>query len=161
MITRRILLLGLGGAALGGCARREAGAQQPREGRKLVSRVFGFGRRDEDPYDTPQGDPRALVDQVVSLRLERNRGGAILHAIGLPPQQGFFDGDLVPLDDGKPVKGMVSFEFRIAAPAAPTRVSTQASREVLVGLFLTNQQLADVRRIRVIAAQNSRTVSRR
>jgi len=93
--------------------------------------------------------------------VERNQGGVIVHAMGLPPTQGYHDAELVVQNGGIPVKGVLSFEFRAAPPPQPAAVSTQRSREVLVGLYLTNQQLDGVRRIEVIAARNRRTVSRR
>jgi len=156
MIKRRMLLLGMVGT-LGACAgARENGAVK----------LFGvFGRdRDREAARNPDGsliDPRPLIDQVISLRVERNQGGAIIHAIGLPAQQGYYDGELVVLNDGVPIKGVLSFEFRAAGPKKPTRVSTQRSREILVGLYLVNQQLEGVRRIEVIAARNRRSANRR
>lgn len=156
MINRRLLLLGLT-AAVGACsnARENAGL-----------RLLGvFGRDEEKKVQTnPDGtlvDPRPLIDQVLSVRVERNQGGVIVHAMGLPPTQGYYDAELVVQNGGIPVKGVLSFEFRAAPPPQPAAVSTQRSREVLVGLYLTNQQLDGVRRIEVIAARNRRTVSRR
>ncbi|MGV6813114.1 MAG: hypothetical protein ACWA47_12760 [Brevirhabdus sp.] len=155
MNRRQILLLGLTGT-LAACG-------TVRESRLNPFNWFGRDREKRVKADEAvlSADPRPLVDEVISVRVDRNNGGAILHAIGLPPEQGYFDGELVPLNDGLPVKGTLSFEFRAFPPPKPTRVSTQRSREILVGLFLSNQQMSGARKIEVIAARNRRSVSRR
>ncbi|WP_241524099.1 hypothetical protein [Oceaniglobus indicus] len=106
------------------------------------------------------GDPRPLVDQVIALRIDRNAGGAIIRATGLPAQQGYWDGELIALNDGEPVNGVIEYRFHIKPPLTPTRVSTQQSREVIVGQYLTRQELDNVREIRVSGARNARAVSR-
>ncbi|HHB81358.1 MAG TPA: hypothetical protein ENK83_06390, partial [Aliiroseovarius sp.] len=59
-------------------------------------------------------DRRILIDQVTALRIERTTAGVIVHATGLPPRLGYWDAQLVPLNDGDPVNGVMSYEFRIA-----------------------------------------------
>lgn len=103
-------------------------------------------------------DPRGLVDQIVSLRVDRMPGGAIVNAIGLPPTQGHWDGELVRRADVP--AGTLSYEFRLRPPPAPTRTSTQQSREVLVGTFVSDQALQGIRTIEVIGASNRRSVRR-
>lgn len=114
----------------------------------------------EDGYDAVDADNRRRVDQVTSLRAEPTPGGAIIRAVGLPPEQGFWDGALVSLTDGEAVDGVLEYHFRIRPPEAPTRVSTVPSREVVVGRFVTAQALEGVREIRVVAQQNTLSVRR-
>ena len=40
------------------------------------------------------GDPRPLVQQVTALEVARQPGGAIIHATGLPPTQGWWEAAL-------------------------------------------------------------------
>ena len=105
-------------------------------------------------------DPRNLVSQVLSLRVEQVPGGAIVHATGLPPRQGFYNGELVQVSRGAESGGVLSFEFRTASPFTTTRVGTQQSREVIVGRFVSQQTLGSVSQIRVTGARNALTVRR-
>lgn len=106
-------------------------------------------------------DPRPLVDQVVEMRVERIPGGAIVHAVGLPPRQGYWKADLVAENDGKPdAKGVLVLSFRAYEPVEPTPQGTQPSREITAGLFLSTQDLEEVRTIIVRGAQNQRTSRR-
>ncbi|RVV97324.1 hypothetical protein EKE94_14555 [Mesobaculum littorinae] len=106
----------------------------------------------------PEADPRPVMDQISSLTIDRTPGGAILRATGVPPTQGYWEGALIPVETAEP--GVLSYTFRAAPPPEPTRVSTQASREVVVGLFLSNQTLAGVSEINVAAARNGLAVRR-
>lgn len=105
-------------------------------------------------------DRRLTIDRVTSLRIERTTAGAIVHATGLPPRLGYWDGELQPENDGKPVKGVVSYRFRIATPRWATNAATPYARTVQVAAFLSNAELKDVRAIRVIGANNVLTARR-
>ncbi len=102
-------------------------------------------------------DTRPLVDQVLSMSVERYPGGAIIRATGLPPAQGYWDGQLVqdPVEDGR-----LTFRFVLIPPPEPTRVSTQQSREVIVGTSLSDKQLEGIREIVIQGAQNARSSRR-
>lgn len=124
-----------------------------------------FGRDREERVvvavtETQIGDPRDLVAEIVSLRVDRLPGGAIIHAMGLPPTQGHWEAELVALNDEFPDKGTLTYEFRLLPPRSTEPVGTKQSREVLVGHFLSDQALIGVRNIRVIAQNNRRTVRR-
>ncbi len=123
-----------------------------------------FGSSEETIAAAPDEfviDPRGLVTQVTSLRVERMQGGAIIHAIGLPPTQGYWDAELVPLNNEAPDDNRtLTYEFRLADPAYPRPVSTERSREVVVGHFISDFGLRGVRRITVVGAENSRSVNR-
>ncbi len=105
-------------------------------------------------------DPRALVGKVVTLKVDRLPGGAIVRAMGLPTSQGYYSAELVPLNGEKPERGVLKFEFRLLPPKDPNPAGTKRSREVLVGRFVSDQKLAGVRRIEVIGQNNRRIVRR-
>lgn len=108
----------------------------------------------------PVGDGRILVAQVTHFSVEPAVGGAVLRATGLPPTQGWYEGELVLVPDADKPNDLL-FRFVIRAPVLPNRVSTQRSREVTVARYLTDYQLEGIRRITVTAEGNSRTVTRR
>lgn len=123
-----------------------------------------FGRDREERIavvDTEvQTDSRPLVAEVLTLKVDRIPGGAIIHAMGLPPTQGYWDAELVPLSGELPDKGMLTYEFRVQQPPQPWPQGTQPSREVLVGHFVSDQRLEGVRRITVVGQANRRTTNR-
>ncbi|MEM9341519.1 MAG: hypothetical protein AAGA87_00590 [Pseudomonadota bacterium] len=102
-------------------------------------------------------DPRPLVSQVTSVTIEQTPGGAILRAVGLPPRQGFWEPALLGPDRQGDI---LVFQLRAEMPPTATRVSTQPSRELVVGAFISEQTLAGVREIQVLGAQASRAISR-
>ncbi|MGC9369330.1 MAG: hypothetical protein ACP5DX_07325 [Paracoccaceae bacterium] len=108
------------------------------------------------------GDPRPLIQQVLEMRVEQIPGGAIVHAMGLPPRQGYWKADLVAENDGRPDEnGVLLLSFRAYQPVEDTPQGTQPSREITAGLFLSNQDLEAVRTIIVRGAQNQRSSRRR
>ncbi|MFV0493335.1 MAG: hypothetical protein ACK5M4_16100 [Pseudorhodobacter sp.] len=104
-------------------------------------------------------DNRLLVQQVTQMEVDRNQTGAIIRATGLPPTQGYWEAELVP----RPVdeNGELVFDFRVFPPVTPQAVSTQQSREITAGAFLSNIKLRDIRRITVQGESNARSSSRR
>ena len=109
---------------------------------------------------TKAEDLRDMIDQVIKLNIEKTGGGAIIHAVGLPPTQGFWDGELVAENDELPVKGVLTYSFRIHEPFGFEKVSTSTSREVVVGYFVSNHKLNGVKTIRVIGTRNARSARR-
>lgn len=105
-------------------------------------------------------DPRPLVQQVEWVKVERTTSGAVLSAMGLPPTQGYFDAELVPLNDERPLDGVLRYEFRAFAPVVARPAGTRQSREISAGRAITVNDLVGVRRIEVIAASNRRSASR-
>ncbi len=102
-------------------------------------------------------DPRPLVADVISVRVDRTPEGAVLTAVGLPARQGYWDAALVPVAADA---GVLAYQFRVMPPPGPTRVSTQPSREVTVGRFLSPTDLRGIRQIQVMGARTARSVSR-
>lgn len=132
--------------------------------RQSSSNPFNWFGRDKEEVILAVGDefadPRALVAQVVSVKVDRLPGGAIINTVGLPVSQGHYDGELVPLNGEFPDKGVLVYEFRLMNPPYQNPIGNKRSREVLVGHFVSDQTLIGVRRIQVIARENRRTVRR-
>ncbi len=107
---------------------------------------------------TEQVDPRPLVTEVLALSIESVPQGAIVRATGLPPIQGYWAGELILVER---TERALTYEFRAVPPFEQTRAGPQRSRELIVGLELDEFELAGIRSITVIGAQNRRTASRR
>lgn len=105
-------------------------------------------------------DRRALVPVVTDLEVIQTTGGALVRASGLTAAQGYWDVELRPVNDERPLDGALIYEFVVAAPRTQTAVSTEASRTVTAGVKISNTRLAGVRRIIVRGAENARTVNR-
>jgi hypothetical protein len=105
---------------------------------------------------TPDG--RQLVADVTDLVIERNAGGAIIRATGLPPTQGFWEAELVsvPTED----EGVALFEFRVFPPPTSKAVSTPQSREITVATYLSDIRLEGIREIAVQGANSARSARR-
>jgi len=127
---------------------------------------FNWFKRSTEETQTQQAalgqviDTRRLVDQVTSLQIEKTNGGAIIHAVGLPPSQGYWDAELVADNDEEPINGVLTYQFRIEQPYEFKRASTPVSREVVVGHFVSNSKLEGVNSIRVLGARNARSSRR-
>ncbi len=106
------------------------------------------------------GDTKGMVDRIVSLKVDRVPGGAIVRAVGLPTTQGNWQAELRPLNDEKPDKGTLVYEFHLSAPTSQQATGTKQSREVLVGRFISTQTLIGVSRIEVRGQRNKHTVRR-
>ncbi|KMW56926.1 hypothetical protein AIOL_001884 [Candidatus Rhodobacter oscarellae] len=137
-----------------------AGCSRISESRLNPFNWFGRSQEAEVVTTAPDADPRPLVRQIVSLRVEQVPGGAIVRATGLPEQQGYFDGALIPVGREVAENGALNYEFRVNPPFEQTRVSTPRSREVIVGRFVSDQTLAGAQQIRVSAAENALVVRR-
>jgi len=114
----------------------------------------------DDVEIAPVIEDRPLVQSVVSVATERLPGGIIVRATGLPPVQGWFDAQLVREGGATAGTGVIVYSFRARAPEEQTRVSTQQSRELVAGAYLSDIELAGVSSIRVLAASNARTIGR-
>lgn len=125
-----------------------------------------FGRSAPAPVEAAAviaadpGDGRTLVAEVTAMEVTAQPGGAIIRATGLPPTQGWWQADLVALNGGEPVEGVLSYRFVIVAPPGETRISTPQSREITAAVFVSAKVLADVRTITVQGAAGSRSSRR-
>ncbi|MEJ6388295.1 hypothetical protein [Gymnodinialimonas ulvae] len=111
-------------------------------------------RVDPDAAGGTPTDPRSLVTEITQLSIEATTSGAILRATGVTPAQGYFAAELVLAEAED---GQLFFDFRAAAPTGAPLPGVQT---ITAGVTLTNGELAGIRSITVIAAQNRRTVSR-
>jgi hypothetical protein len=104
-------------------------------------------------------DSRPLVPEVARVEVDPTPGGIILRAVGLPPTEGFWDGELIVENaNPTPVDGVLSFQFRIQQPPFTSTPGTPRSREVFVGRFITWQELDGVTSLRVVGERNERSV---
>lgn len=107
--------------------------------------------------DAAEFEFRDPVTSVTSARRDRLPGGIIVTATGVPPSQGWWDAELVPVEEESDTRSLV-FEFLVARPRFAEPSGTQQSREVVVGLFLSDQRLQGVQDITIVGAQNRRSV---
>lgn len=104
---------------------------------------------------------RTLAAFIKSARIERTRDGGIVRARAVMPRQGYYDAALISQEAFETDEnGVLVLEFRAVEPEFNTLQSTERSREVDVGVFLSNQRLAAIRAIRVVGRQNQVTLSR-
>ncbi|MEM9796982.1 MAG: hypothetical protein AAF919_10845 [Pseudomonadota bacterium] len=127
--------------------------------RSRINPLNWFGRDSSETIEVARATvSEPVVEQVVSLTVDPTFGGAIVSAVGLPPTQGFWEAELVPVPSDDPA--VLLLEFRILPPEEPRRVGTQPSREVLAGTAFSRQDLAGIRTVTVRGLQNQRSVSR-
>lgn len=114
-----------------------------------------FFRRGEKVYT---GVP---IHRVTTLKIERVPGGALVRATGVAQVQGQYDVALVSTNDDQPVNGVLTYEFRAEMPKRRLVQGSEWSRTVTVATFLTENELAGVRSINVVGAQNALSARRR
>lgn len=119
---------------------------------------FGRSQPAEQVQTATPTDPRALVDQVLTMAVESYPGGAIVRATGLPPTQGYWEAELVarPLDEN----GVLVLDFRVFPPISRAGVVNQQSREVTVAYNLSDIKLQGITEIVVQGAGNARSSRR-
>ncbi len=107
-----------------------------------------------------QADRRALVPVVTEVEMIRTPEGAVLRATAQMATQGWWDVQLRPINDERPIDGALIYEFVAAAPFVPTASGSEASRLVTAGVKISNARLDGVRRVVVRGSQNAREVRR-
>lgn len=110
-------------------------------------------RNNEEVYEG------TLIDEITALRVDRIPTGAIVHVTGLPQREGAFDVRLLQVNPDGPVNGVMEYTLNAYQPVTTPR-GTQTTREVDVGVFISQADLERIREIRVVAERNSRTSSR-
>ncbi|CUX81652.1 MAG: hypothetical protein HLUCCA05_03900 [Roseibaca calidilacus] len=146
-----VLVLALGACGSGGWSR--------------LNPMTWFGSDSEETIAPAGGwateiDRRALVPVVRELEALRTPEGAIIRASGVTETQGWWDVELRPVNDTRPVEGALIFEFVLAGPRTQTGTGPEPSRSVSAGVKLSNAELAGVQRIVVRGAQNALSVRR-
>ena len=123
-----------------------------------------FGSDEETIAAAPgefTSDPRDLANEITELQIERIAGGAIIRARGLPQTQGYWDAELVALNNEEPDENRrLTYEMRMFPPIIPRPASTAQSREVVVAHYLSDRELRGVRSIAIVGVTNSRTSNR-
>lgn len=142
--------------ALGGCGAVRESRMNPMNwfGRSNVETLAPAGGW------TTTADRRALIPVVTDLEVLRTPEGAIIQAAGQTATQGWWDVELRPTNDGRPVDGALVYEFVVAAPLSPAAVGSEASRHVTAAVKVSNRRLEGVRQVIVRGAQNQRQVNR-
>lgn len=125
-----------------------------RESRLNPRNWFGRAQQAETMtlYVAPQ-DKRPLVAQVLTLKVEPFPGGAIIRATGLPPSQGWWNAELVPVVQDDPAT--LVFAFRTFPPVVPAPAGTQPSREITVATSVSDIKLSGIRTITVQGETNA------
>ena len=139
-----------------------SGCQSVRESNLNPGNWFGGNDDDQMVNATTVSDPFVsvpLIPRVTNVIVEETPGGAIIRAVGLPPEQGWFGAELVSESGGRPVDGVLRYAFVALPPLTPAPVSTEQSREIVVGRFISSRTLANTREIQVVAGEN--TITRR
>jgi len=102
-------------------------------------------------------DNRALLQTIDALTVDRSPTGAIVHATGTAPGQGYFNAELVSQGIAN---GVLTLQFRAQAPDAFEGIGTNSSRQITAAYVIDASDLAAIRSVRIEAASNAR-VSRR
>lgn len=100
-------------------------------------------------------DGRLLAADITQLSVEQTTTGAIVRATGVTPATGYFDAELVLVEE---TDTTLVYEFRVAPPL---RQGTAGVQNISVGTELTVGELAGIRTITVISQNNRRSVGRR
>lgn len=99
-----------------------------------------------------------LVAQISALRIERTSTGAIIHAEAVTPALGYWDAVLVPVP--ATVTGEYTWHFHMRPPPETRLIGSPAQRRVDAAVTLGNRELALVREIRVVGANNAMALRR-
>lgn len=104
-------------------------------------------------------DTRVLITSVSELHVAPTPTGAIIQVAGVPSRQGAYNVDLRRNEDAE--EGVLELELRVDYPEFATARGSEFSRTVRAAYSVTNQDLRDIRLIRVVAAENARETRRR
>ncbi|MCB4454380.1 hypothetical protein [Leisingera sp. McT4-56] len=102
----------------------------------------------------PPKDKSVLISQVSGLQIERTTSGAIIHATGIAARQGAFKVELRRAEQSE--EGVLAYDFRIVYPDEPTITGSEFSRTLHAARTLSNQDLQEIRVVRVNGAENAR-----
>lgn len=103
-------------------------------------------------------DIRPLAPSISELSVKKSASGAIVVAGTTLPSLGYFDAQLVPVDDGN--SSTLSFDFKIRPPEQAAPTGSAAQRQISVAYSLSNAELSGVRTIIVRSANGARQVRR-
>jgi hypothetical protein len=98
------------------------------------------------------------IAEITEVLVERRPGGAIIRATGQAKRVGPFDVRLIA-DEAASVDGTLVFDLKALQQAGPRSTNPRA-RQVTVGRWITDQDLAGIRTVTVRGADNARSVRR-
>jgi hypothetical protein len=122
-----------------------------------------FSGSSSEPTLGPTGnttDNRPLVPVVSTLVIEPTSTGAIVRAEAVMPTVGWWDAELVAVNNARPVDGVVTYRFVAARPRQPVTVSAQGPRTLTAAATLSVIQLETIREVAVVGAENTRRARR-
>jgi hypothetical protein len=122
-----------------------------------------FNRSSSEPTLGPTRvttDNRPLVPQVSSMVIEQTSTGAIVRAEAVMPTAGWWDAELVPENDGRPIDGVMTYRFVAARPRQPVSVTSEPARTISAAAVLSVFDLEVMTEVVVIGAENTRRARR-
>lgn len=172
---RNVLLPLVISGALAGCGTLTGSANSSAGSFGSGGSSASAGSSGSGSFGTPRNEPQQVVDKrtvaadgrrliavLKDARLERTRDGAIIRATGVADRQGYYDAVLFSPTRMQPDEtGTLLLEFRAREPQFPTPVSTEWSRTITVGAFVSNPRLAKIRRIVVAGRSGQVALTRR
>ncbi|WP_323037901.1 hypothetical protein [Pararhodobacter sp.] len=138
------------------------GCSTIRESRMNPRNWFGASQ-EERPSLGPvrdRVDNRALVTQVTAMTIEPTSSGALVRAEAMMPSAGWWDGELVPQNFGRPEAGVLTLHFVAAAPREAVPDTGAQSRTLIAVYPMSQAQLDTVSSVVVTGETNSRSVRR-
>jgi hypothetical protein len=105
-------------------------------------------------------DFRPAVPQVASLAIERTSSGALVRASAVMPSGGWWDAELIPENNGRPVNGVLTYRFVAAAPRTPVQASSERARTITAAATISSFTLDEVTSVVVRGDQNQRSARR-
>ena len=111
------------------------------------------GRQDENT-----DAPAFPITEIVDLRIDRTASGAFVVATGVAKRQCAYDAKLVSVKDA--AGSTLIYTFEVSYPEAPTYAGNTATRTIRAAVHLSNQELRNVRKIRVEGETNARETRR-
>ena len=157
----------LGGGSLGGSlggSSGSIGSGRPSDGGSSAGSFGLFPNRQNRAVTPAQQvvlDHGDLVPVVADVRVDAVKAGAIIRVVAKASRQAYYEVRLRAVGRFEPDEnGVITLELRARQPRFWTPASTERSREIVVGRFISSQKLSRTKKIIVIAAQNEIIVSR-
>lgn len=104
-------------------------------------------------------DTRPLAEEVTAIAIDRVPGGAILRARARVAATGWWGADLAA-EPERSGQGVLAFSFRALPSDVAVPQYAPASRQLVAGVYLSDEELLGVRQIRVISRTNIRSARR-
>lgn len=113
----------------------------------------------QPPIREPIVEVYDLIDEIDHIQADKMRSGVILIAFAHHTKAGYGNGKLVALNDGKPLGGILRFEFRVIPPIAETPALIKTNENPFIaGVPISNKILKNLKKIEVMGAKNTRII---